>query len=246
MPSPRFGWLQLLAGHDYFSRPEHPAPPADEAAELAQWWSWYTQDAAATDAVLPAALALVPEDEGLTVLTADHGELFPDRGAFMLGAPDSRGHGIANSPMELHVPLGLRGPGVAGGRRSDPVSTLDLHDTLLAAAGLPASSDLRTAAHPHLPGASLCNLMNMQVTEGAGNMSVLVRPDGSQLVRTHSPDAVAEGERPPLLARWPARGVGYRPDWQALTTANLSDEEAVFLFEDALPRCKGFRDLCDE
>lgn len=45
-------------------------------------------------------------------------------------------------------------------------------------------------------GAALCNLLNLQVTDGAGNMSVWVGDDASQIVRTHAPDALPADSRP--------------------------------------------------
>ncbi len=246
LPQPRFGWLQVLAGHDYLAAPADAVLPPVTDEELALAWTWYTDDARATDALLPAVFDLVPPEAGLTVLTADHGELFRDRGAFMIGSPDSFGHGEANAPMELYVPLAMQGRGGEPGQRTGPVSTMNVHGTVLAAAGIADGTDLRSGVGQRQSGSSLCNLLNLQVTEGAGNMSVWVLDDGSQLVRTHAPDALPEADAPPLLVRWPAAGVGLQRSWEALQLTDLTSAQTTFLFDEALPECKGFRDLCEE
>lgn len=246
---PRFGWLQLDVGHDYNAAPDDVSwpPEGDEALEAA--WQWHSEDAALTDGLLADVFALVPEDDGLTVLTADHGEHFGDRGPLMFGPGDTFGHGNGNAPMEILVPLALRGPGVVTGRQAGAVSTLDTHPTILAAAGIApsdANADLRTGAGARPAGSSLCNLLNLQLAEGAGNQSVWVEPNGEQIVRTHSPDPLPSEDRPPLLARWPAQGLGLQQDWQELSLAALSREQSAFLFDAALPECKGFADLCED
>ena len=60
--------------------------------------------------------------------TSDHGEEFAEHGHL--------GHGSGLWEEQLRVPLLLRGPGLAPGRRRDPASLVDLAPTLLAALGL--------------------------------------------------------------------------------------------------------------
>jgi predicted AlkP superfamily pyrophosphatase or phosphodiesterase len=65
----------------------------------------------------------------LVVLTADHGELFFDRGMVT--------HGRTLYDVEARVPIALRWPGrVPVERRDEPVSHLDIMPTVLALLGL--------------------------------------------------------------------------------------------------------------
>lgn len=66
--------------------------------------------------------------ESLVVLTADHGEAMDEH--------DTPGHGRTLYDEVLRVPFVVWGPGVSPGRRDDPVSTVDIAPTLLAAAGV--------------------------------------------------------------------------------------------------------------
>lgn len=44
--------------------------------------------------------------------------------------------------------------------------------------------------------------------------------------------------------RWPATGIGLQQTWTELTLADLSGAQATYLFDTALPECKGYQDLC--
>jgi arylsulfatase A-like enzyme len=66
-------------------------------------------------------------DKTIVVVVADHGEQF--------GAHSLVGHGNSLYRQLLHVPLVVRIPGRAPGRVDSPVSIVDLHETLLEAAG---------------------------------------------------------------------------------------------------------------
>jgi len=68
-------------------------------------------------------------DDGLVIMTADHGE-----GMYEHDAP---GHGGTLYEEVMRVPLVVWGGGVLSGRRLDPVSTVDIAPTILAAAGIP-------------------------------------------------------------------------------------------------------------
>jgi arylsulfatase A-like enzyme len=61
------------------------------------------------------------------VLVADHGESF--------GEDDSLGHGRRLTEAQLRVPLVIRSPRVPPGRRSEPVSSVDVAATLVSLAG---------------------------------------------------------------------------------------------------------------
>ncbi len=67
-------------------------------------------------------------DETIVVVTSDHGENLGEHGLM--------DHQYCLYDTLLHVPLVIRGPGVAPGRREGLVELKDLHGTLLAAAGL--------------------------------------------------------------------------------------------------------------
>jgi arylsulfatase len=71
-------------------------------------------------------------EDTLIVLTADHGESLGEHGIWFA-------HGENLHAEELHVPLVVRGPGLARGlRRREPASHLDVLPTVLEAFGLPA------------------------------------------------------------------------------------------------------------
>ncbi|MEZ6005926.1 MAG: sulfatase [Planctomycetota bacterium] len=88
-----------------------------------------------------------PRLQGATLaVTADHGESLGDDGVFW-------DHTRLNHST-VHVPLLLKGPGVAAGRNVDPVNTIDLGHTLLALAGIPGGfpgQDLLAAKPPGEP-----------------------------------------------------------------------------------------------
>lgn len=71
-------------------------------------------------------------EDTVIVLTADHGELLGDYGTF-----GKRSFLDASA----RVPLVCAGPGFQPGRRSGPVSLIDVHPTFMHAAGLPTSAE---------------------------------------------------------------------------------------------------------
>ncbi len=235
MPQPRFAWVQLLACHDYriAGMDYETAGPARGQVALEEAWRAYLPDCAATDALLPRLLEANPD--GITVLTADHGELFGHLGSYPLPGQAEHGHGIGSSPMEVGVPLAIRGPGFAVGRDDRPVSLLDLHPTLLAAAGLKADGgDLRGAGalRPRLT--ANCDLDDQPDQD----FTALVLDDGSQLIRT--------GGRPgvPELIRWTPGGVGLKADWTAIEPSSLTEDQRRALFETGRLLCVSDEDLC--
>jgi arylsulfatase A-like enzyme len=91
-------------------------------------------------------------EESLIVITSDHGEHLGEDGRFS--------HQFSVAEELLHVPLVVKYPGnrASGSVNDDPlVSTLDLYETLLRAAGLSGADTAikRTAGSPALPGFSL-------------------------------------------------------------------------------------------
>lgn len=69
-------------------------------------------------------------DDALVVLTADHGEEFLDHGRL--------GHAKTLYAELVHVPLVVKYPRGAPGVAAEPVALLDVHPTILAAAGVEA------------------------------------------------------------------------------------------------------------
>ena len=228
---PRFGWIQLNAGHDYFTMggTENPSSPALE--QLGLYHAAHLAEAAMTDAILDRVLGLVPADQGTVILTADHAELFGDRGAMLFDGQPTFGHGIASSPMEIHVPLGLRGPGIAPGSHAEPVSNIDVFDTAIAAAGLPAPRSLAGPRHSR-PVLALCDIWSSR----SGDMTVLVEPDGNQLIRSDLPASM--GGLPPLLRWTPGQ------DISAVDPDSLDPATREILYRSAMPSCLSLRDLC--
>lgn len=100
----------------------------------------YDSEIAAVDAEVGRLLAgwerISPHRPRLTVLLADHGEAFGERG--------EQGHGrVLHSPT-LDVPLGFVQPGrIPTGAIAAPVSTLDVAPTLLGLLGLPPHPGFR-------------------------------------------------------------------------------------------------------
>jgi arylsulfatase A-like enzyme len=96
--------------------------------------------------VLDEAAALGPLlrdprlDEALVIVTSDHGQANGDQGRLF--------HGIGVFSSQTHIPLMVRGPGVAPGERHELVTQQDVHSTLLAAAGFPVERDLRCPLEP--------------------------------------------------------------------------------------------------
>ncbi len=85
--------------------------------------------------------------ESLVVLTADHGEEFNDHDGFE--------HGHTLFDELVRVPLVVWGPGVEPGRRTAPVSLIDIYPTVLGALALPAQDGLPgRSLVPHLKGDS--------------------------------------------------------------------------------------------
>lgn len=125
----------------------------------------------------------------IVVLLSDHGEEFAEHGAL--------GHGPGVPDEVLHVPLVIRGPGVASGRRvEEPVSLVDLTASLL---------DLAGVARDGFPGQSFAN----RTRQEAGKPQAEARPFFSEANSGMAVLFTREGgARPQLLpvpvytARW--------------------------------------------
>ncbi len=231
---PRIGWLQLAACHDYrVAGKDYIEEGWARGPEgLAEAWEAYKLDCRATDELMPRLLATNPD--GITIVTSDHGELFGQLGSYALPKQSEHGHGLSDSPMELVVPLGIRGPGFEPGAVDRPVSLLDIRSTLFAVAGIEGpGGDLRTGESLTPAIAAACDVYDRQTS----HFSVRIRDDGSHVLRTTGVDDV-----PPLL-RWQPEGAGRRPVTE-LALSELEPVESELLFSDAQLRCLTDRDLC--
>ncbi len=88
----------------------------------------YASEVAFTDYHIGRFLAALPKENTFVLFVADHGESLYEH--------DYLGHGRRIYQTNLHVPLILRGPGIAPGRSKSPVCVLDVGPTLLGMAGL--------------------------------------------------------------------------------------------------------------
>jgi hypothetical protein len=197
-------------------------------------WTAYVQDCKATDELLPRVLGM--NAGGVTVLTADHGELFGHMGSYALPSQSEHGHGLSDSPMEIHVPLGIMGPGFEPGVDDRVVSLLDVRSTLLAIAGIESSGgDLRTGEGLTPAVSAACDVYDRQTS----SLSVRVRDDGSHVLRTSGLSDVPE------LGLWRPEQTGLRPV-ESIGRDQLDEAEQRLLFRDAFLPCVSDRDLCKE
>ena len=93
----------------------------------------YAGEVRYVDRVLTEFLRELSED-AIVVLTSDHGE--------SLGERDCWGHGLNLYQESLHVPLMIRGGGIATGLVDEPVQHLDLASTLLDLVGIPVPTEM--------------------------------------------------------------------------------------------------------
>lgn len=103
-------------------------PPAELRERVRQQYRTAMRCMDATIAPLLEELAADPDT--IVAVLGDHGEEFGEHG--------TGGHASSIYRQAVHVPLVLRIPGVRPAPVNDAVSISDLHDTLLAAAGLSA------------------------------------------------------------------------------------------------------------
>ncbi len=127
---PFFFWVHYSDPHapykfhkDFNPRGRRPLPLDPHARVRAK----YDSEVAFTDDQIARFLKELPPDT-IVLLTADHGESLYEHNYL--------GHGRRIYQTMLHVPLILRGPGIAAGRTSTPACVLDIAPTLLALAGL--------------------------------------------------------------------------------------------------------------
>ncbi len=124
---PRFLWTHLIEPHyPFVYGPELPTTERPPYHERHNHSVRYVDQQ--LDRLLEFLNGRERKDDTWVILTADHGEAFGEHGF--------RRHGATVYEEEIHVPLIIWGPGVRPGRRSGPVSTIDLVPTILEMAGL--------------------------------------------------------------------------------------------------------------
>lgn len=171
-PPPGFQALFLESGWD--PKPLRRLPERFRPIE-------YDREIRYTDAQLERFFGEL-EAEGLladtvVILTSDHGEEFLEHGALV--------HGPAVHREVLHVPLILRGPGVARGRRiSQPVSGVDLMATALDLAGVEAAvaAGRGRSLAPFVRPTSQASPEAVPIFSEA-RANVEIRPDGLEIER---------------------------------------------------------------
>src|SRR4030095_9960077 len=103
------------------------------ADEIAHLRGRYRREVAAWDTALGALLDRLTNagllDRTVVVVTADHGEEFQEHGRLT--------HGSHLYEETVRVPLVLRGPGVAPGRREELAQGIDVFPTLARLLGVP-------------------------------------------------------------------------------------------------------------
>ncbi len=129
---PMFAWFHYSDPHApyRFHNGLNPSGKAlrklsDEEATRAR----YDSEIAHTDDHLGKLFAALPKENVIVLFVADHGESLHEH--------DYLGHGRRIYQNNMHIPLILRGPGVAPGRSNAPVRMIDVAPTLLKLAGLP-------------------------------------------------------------------------------------------------------------
>ncbi len=131
-----FLFLHTFQVHDPFSPPPayqglfHDRDSDDRENDVwhRRWLTAYDQEIRYTDDQLAALWSKVEElglaDDTILMITSDHGEGFMEHGYF--------GHGAHLHEAVVSVPLIVRGPGIAAGRRiQDLVGHVDLAPTIL-------------------------------------------------------------------------------------------------------------------
>jgi hypothetical protein len=127
---PLFVWVHLFGPHEpYEGHPQYPFGDRDVDR--------YDSEVAAADATLGRIVAAFRErdPDGVVIVTADHGEEFGEHGG--------RYHGTTVYEEQVRVPLVLSVPGLAPSVVDEPVQTIDLLPTVLAALDIPRPPRVR-------------------------------------------------------------------------------------------------------
>ncbi|MFA6243396.1 MAG: sulfatase [Candidatus Hydrogenedentales bacterium] len=165
---PLFAWFHFSDPHApyrFHKKHDPVGTPLWKLEETAQIRARYDSEVAFTDVQIARVLDALPKENAFVVFVADHGESLYEH--------DILGHGRRVYQTDLHIPLIIRGAGIAPGRTAVPARGIDIGVTLLGLAGLspaqgmlgvdliknpPAMVRVRVVetyggAVPHIPGA---------------------------------------------------------------------------------------------
>jgi arylsulfatase len=180
--------LPLLKGNSGRSGvPAYQALPGLRRAS--EYRAHYADEIFYADRWLGELLAAVGDDT-IVLFTADHGESLGEGGSYFV-------HGTSTLPVQAHVPLILRMPGVGAERRADLVSHVDIMPTLLEltdidvpqhARGLALGPYLR-AGEPLPERVVYCDI-GSEISAYRGDSLVRVRP-----IRDGAPPALTEDDQ---------------------------------------------------
>ncbi len=134
---PLFIWVHLFGPHEpYEAHPKHPFGVRDVDR--------YDSEIAAADETIGQIVGLfrARRPNGVVLLAADHGEEFGDHGG--------RYHGTSVYEEQVRVPLVINDPRLPPRVVTEPVQTIDLLPTVLAALRIPRSARLRGRELTHL------------------------------------------------------------------------------------------------
>jgi len=134
VPSPeRFGVIDPTEIGERMHRVQMEGPQSlpdfPRSGEVRDARALYAASVHAADALLGELLDGLPDDAFL-IVTSDHGEAFGEHGFY--------GHMVGLHRETLRVPLVISGPELAPGEVTEPVSTAEIHATILHHAGLEA------------------------------------------------------------------------------------------------------------
>ncbi len=173
-----FGWVKRCAGVEQEALLAEAKTAGNPAAMKAALYGLYDSEIAYVDAALRRLFEALPATRGaLVAITSDHGETIMNRGWI--------GHGNGLYDEETRVPLLVRLPGAASGRRvTRPVANTDLYPTLLDAAGLPRPPGLDRPGLLAAGAAEAPVLLELSRTE---TVETAVRSGRHKLIRRHAP-----------------------------------------------------------
>ena len=215
---PWFLWLHLFDPHtDYLVHEGFEAEAGSDAGK-------YAGEVAFTDAhvgrVLAALDLLELDEKTVVILTTDHGEEFGDHG--------QKGHAHTLYSELVHVPLVVRGPGIAPGRVRETVRSIDLYPTVCELAGVPVPDQVAGESYAAaLRGErieSRAALAQMSVGDVGGKSSLVLGP--WKLIRDRNDAALVELFHRPDDPREQTNLAAQRPEVVAELGARLDAEEA--------------------
>jgi len=141
---PVFMWLHYFDPHGPYTQPVGGPQFGDEASDI------YDAELVCTDSEIERFVSglweVLPRDETILILTADHGESFDE-------SHTRRHHGHDLHSSVLHVPMLLRAPFVEPLVSDAPVSTIDLLPTIVNLCGITGDFEFEgTSLAPELGG----------------------------------------------------------------------------------------------